>query len=184
MFCGSCGAKNDAGFKFCDTCGATLDGQTLDYPTSPSATQAAPVVLDAQSQTPPQSVLNLTTLAGFRWLFATNYGQLSISDNLLNHQMHKLWATSVYSVIVKIFSWGLDLPSTLFVTRGFTNLKEINTVRIFAIDWIVWKGHFIFIWSGGWPDIYWFSIKQLDEVEAFVASLKKAIAEAKSHTAN
>lgn len=178
MFCGNCGAKNDPKFAYCDSCGSTLTGGA----TPPAAPSAAPAVSHAaasHSESATSSVLQLTTWAGLRWLFATNYGQLSISEAHLNHKITKLWASNIYSIIVKIFTWGFDVYSSVFVNSGSTALKSVTTVRIFALNWIIWRGHFLFIFSGGLPDVYAFSGKQIREAEAFVAALKKAAAEAK-----
>jgi hypothetical protein len=184
MFCGNCGAKNDAAFQFCDSCGVPLNGASQQpvahsAPTGTPAPAPAAQNAFAESTAELRSNLNLTSWAGVRWLLATNYGQLSITDTHLNHQITKFWSSNVYSVIVKIFSWGLDIFSSLFISQGSTALKSITTVRIFALNWIVWKGHFLFIWAGGVPDIYFFSTKQFNEVAGFVAALKKASAEAK-----
>lgn len=196
MICETCGSRNNAKFKFCDSCGAVLQHKAdpsagTSSETSGAATTNSPEPSTKKSlaeQIPMHShqnhELNLTTLAGFRWLFATDYGRLTITENLLNHQMHKLWAKDWYSLVVKIFSWGFDVPTSLFVTNGSTSLKEINTVRVFAVNWFAWKGHFIFIWSGGWPDIYWFSVKQKGEVESFLVALTNSIAQAKYQSKN
>lgn len=183
MFCGNCGAKNDAAFQFCDSCGVALNGsaQKPAAASAPAAAPAAPAAQNpfAESNAELRSTLNLTSWAGLRWLLATNYGQLSLTDTHLNHQISKFWASNIYSIIMKIFFWGFDIYTSLFVNQGSTALKSITTVRIFALNWIAWKGHFLFIWAGGLPDIYFFSSKQLNEVSGFVAALKKASAEAK-----
>jgi hypothetical protein len=184
MFCGSCGAKNDAGFKFCDSCGAPLEAHTqAAAPAAPAGAKSVPAqptpAPEAQSSTPAIASVNLTMWAGLRWLFAADYGQLSISEHHLNHQINKFWASNVYSIIAKVFTWGFDLYTSIFVNRGSTALRSITTVRVFALNWISWKGHFLFIWAGGLPDVYVFSTKQLQEVASFVTALKKAAAEAK-----
>jgi hypothetical protein len=176
MRCKKCGQKNDVNFKFCDGCGASLEKETnarLAEPISSSRVARVNAVETSKFE------LQLQTWAGFRWLFATNYGRLSISEFHLNHEINKLWAFNFYAIIVKLFNWGFDVFTSMRVSRGTTLLKSISSVRIFALDWIVWKGHFLFVWSGGLPDIYFFSSKQLDEVEEFVVELKMAAAESK-----
>lgn len=181
MRCTSCGEKINPNFSFCDSCGTPIT--TTSPAQQPVAVQttaaAAPKVSTASA---PSNALHLTTWAGLRWLLATNYGHLSLTDTHLNHNLTKFWANDIYSIIVKIFNWGFDWPSSLFKHSGSTSLKSVTSVRIFALDWISWKGHFLFIFAGGLPDVYVFSTKQLSEVEAFVATLKKAASDAKYNT--
>lgn len=173
MICSKCGQENEAGFKFCDGCGTPFE---LSSAKKVDLSEHRPESAEGQS---PTRTLSLETWAGWRWLLATNYGQLSISDSHLNHDIRKFWASKVYSIIVKIFSWGFDPLSSLAVGSGATTLRSINSVRILAVDWVVWKGHFLFIWAGGMPDVFFFSSRQLAEVQQFVAELKFAIANAK-----
>lgn len=168
MICAKCGETNDAKFKFCDSCGAEL------IALKPAKPEKAVALTPEGAPSVVMSSLPLTTWAGLRWLFATNYGSLSITETHLNYQIDRLWASPIYSIIVKIFSWGFDFFSSTAIGRGATTLKSISTVRILAIDWIIWKGHFIFIWAGGFPDIYIFSATQLPAARGFVESLKIA----------
>lgn len=179
MNCSNCGAKNSPKFAFCDSCGsplktanASIEGTEKSISKSPQKSRVGDAAAMSNS-------LSLTTWAGLRWLFATNYGRLTLTQDHLNHSVTKFWAYNIYSVIVKIFNWGFDIPASLALSEGATALKSVTTVRIFGIQWLAWKGHFLFIWSGGFPDIYFFSAKQLVEVQNFVEQLKLAAAEAK-----
>lgn len=182
MICSICGQDVESKFKFCDSCGAEI---ITPHGAKPEKSRKASNAAENASKTSDSAFpaeaslglsrsLTLTSWAGLRWLVATEYGSLSITETHLNHQIDKLWASNVYSVLVKIFSWGFDPFSSFAIGRGATNLKSISTVRILAIDWVIWKGHFVFIWAGGLPDIYLFSSHQLPEVAAFVESLKRA----------
>jgi hypothetical protein len=176
MNCGNCGASNDAKFKFCDSCGAELLTAKSEKVTRAKEPASKNAKVSPLASTEDANKLELRTWAGLRWLFATNYGTLTITETHLKHEIKRLWASNIYSIIVKIFCWGFDIISSLILGRGATALKSISTIRIMAIDWIVWKGHFIFIWSGGLPDIYIFSSDQLPAAEGFVSALKKASA--------
>lgn len=174
MFCANCGQNNDASFKFCDSCGAPLVAAKVGKTSAVSQQAPKNVKVPAAASAVVTMQFHPQTWAGLRWLLATNYGVLTLTETHLNHEINRFWASDIYSIIVKIFSWGFDLISSLTVGRGATALKSISTARILSIDWIIWKGHFIFIWAGGLPDIYIFSTSQLAEANAFVEALQSA----------
>jgi hypothetical protein len=185
MRCNSCGQVTQDGFSFCDNCGAKIVTQSPPVK-APSSLPSAPMPSKSEAyprQNPLSSnvlaELQLTMWRPLRWLLANNYGTLRVTETHLEHETVKFWAIGLWGFLTKLFNWGFDIWSSLAISKGSTDLRMINHIRIFGLDWIVWKGHYLFIWSGGLPTIYVFSSQTLPQVEVFVESLKLANAQAK-----
>ena len=187
MLCSNCGNKVSDKNKFCESCGTPVS--------SPVASGA--VAASAQTNTAPETVkktthqgkgmaatseLQLQAWAGWTWLFKKNYGTLSITESHLEHNLHTLWASNFWSIVAKLFNWGFDWLSSTFINEGSTDLRAINSIRLYKIDWLAWRAPMLFIWSVGLPSIYYVSSKQLPEVEGFIENLKVAVSKAKFET--
>jgi hypothetical protein len=184
MLCKSCGKKFKTSNNFCEFCGAPAPVFT-----PAESNEAAPLVQNDDLQlaesfarkAPSKSLktLNLQAWAGWTWLVAKNYGSLTITETHLEYDIKKFWATNVWSIISKIFSWGFDWQTSIWVGKGSSDLRAVSNVRIYALDWLAWKAHTLVISTTGIPDVYFFSSKQLPEVEAFIETLKQETANAK-----
>lgn len=190
MLCATCGNKLKPSNRFCEHCGTPVPVPTpVQAVEAPKKVEAQPLILDEDAnigeafarkeKLKPLHTLQLKAWAGWTWLIAKNYGELTITETHLEYNIRKFWATNLWSIISKIFSWGFDWQTSLWVGRGSSDLRAVSNVRIYALDWLAWKAHTLVVVTTGIPAVYFFTAKQLKEVEAFVETLKQATANAK-----
>ena len=190
MLCATCGNKLSPSNRFCEHCGAPvpvaapvkaaevskkIEAQALIQDDDASIGEAF-----ARIEKPKElRSLKLKAWGGWTWLVAKNYGELTITETHLEYNIKKFWATNLWSILAKIFNWGFDWATSMFVGRGSSDLRAVSKVQILKLDWLVWKAPVLVISTTGIPEIYLFTSKQLKEVEAFVETLKQATANAK-----
>ena len=184
MICKSCGKKFKTSNNFCEFCGAPAPVFT---PTE--SIEVAPIAqikavepaetFDRKAPSKSLKTLNLQAWAGWTWLVAKDYGTLTITETHLESDMKKFWASNFWSVLSKIFSWGFDWQTSFWVGKGSSDLRAVSNVRVYALDWLAWKAHTLVVFTTGIPAIYFFSTKQLREVEDFIETLKQETANAK-----
>ena len=184
MICKSCGNKFKTSNNFFEFCGApaTVFTPSESFVAAPLIEDNNPQILESFAGKAPRKslkTLNLQAWAGWTWLVAKNYGSLTITETHLEYDIKKFWASSLWSTISKIFSWGFDWQTSIWVSKGSSDLRAVSNVRIYALDWLAWKAHTLVISTTAIPAVYFFSTKQLPEVEAFIETLKLETANAK-----
>jgi hypothetical protein len=184
MICNRCGNKVKVANKFCEHCGEQVpqvrDKEPASASQEPSQPASASVdVSNLRTKTEAVRILKLQAWAGWTWLVAKKYGELTITETHLEYQIKKFWSTNAWSIISKVFNWGFDWLTSLFVGKGSSDLRAVSNVKVYALDWLAWKAHALVISTTGMPAVYLFSAKQLPEVEAFIETLKLATANAK-----
>lgn len=174
MKCKNCGSVVGSGLLFCEDCGNPVKAET---PKKPSAGAAKPEALDS-SRT---AHLSLQVWKPFRWLVASPYGDLKISQDHIEFDIRVDWKLSALKGLVMLFSWGFDVLSWLRA-KGTSQLKNVSTAKVISVDWLFWRANILVIASAGYTGIYGFAGSQLPVVEAFLHQLKQASVEAKYKT--
>lgn len=185
MKCLNCGGDIKPKNRFCEHCGTAIarDSRVSD---PDKRFESNKVVLNQETKTSHSTTkvlkvnqLQLQAWAGWTWLIAKNYGELAITETHLEYDIKKFWASNLWSILSKIFSWGFDWQTSLWVGRGSSDLRAVSNVKIYALDWLAWRAHVLVIFTTGIPSLYFFSVKQIHEVETFVENLKYSTANAK-----
>lgn len=174
MECNLCQTFNNPAAKFCRKCGAPSSEKPK------IVAESSPALLERNPSSPD---LTLLTWKPFRWLFAREYGHLTLTNDHLKYDIFVQYTYKVVRMFFLLSSLGFNNLAPI-QGIGRIQLKNVTVTEIKRIQWLKWSGRFLFIRSANFIALYPYSAEQANEVSEFAEMLTLASVNAKYKTTN